>query len=269
MAVTWNGKHVPGNRPPTAEELRAFDKAEELASMASINPAFDRTGETERRTSPVQGEQRPMVPVIPGQRVDPAGGYRRSYEWEMGQRALEAIEADRVRRGVGPEPVRPKKGWEGIKQGAETVVEAITSPAQVVGGAVKDWAGNVVDRAQNVADIAKNVGEGIVDVVTWPATTAYETVKGPLDGDDGDPEKKIEGNRGLYPTQGEWGGEPGGVYLSARYPREFGTWGKAVAGEGWKHVADRGGWDSHTHPAHTSIEKRYKQPRAVQAYRSY
>lgn len=79
-----------------------------------------------------------------------------------------------------------------------------------------------------------------------------------------------------YPDSGMgWASEPGGKYLSARYPREFGSWGQAEPGEGWKHISDRGGWDAHVHPSHTAGKKvygrqtAYKPRRGVGAYRGY
>lgn len=224
---------------------------------------------------------RPMVPVIPGQRVDPAGGYRRSYEAEMAKTALEAIVADRERRGVGPEPVRPKTGVAGIKQGAETVLSGISGAAEKVADFVKTSPSQVVDFVKegykdgvispaDVAGAAKKGSEGFQEFAKDPfgvgalldkATGKDEVVTSPA---------AVGVPDAWYPESGmSWAGEPGGKYLSARYPREFATWGQAVTGEGWKHVAQRGGWDAHTHPAHTSVLKTYKQSRAVQAYRSY
>lgn len=278
MPTNWGLGRVPGDRPPTAEELRAFDKAEELAAMASVNPAFRTVDPLEGmravpRATPKEESTWGRIKAMIPDPVKQAAEFMYRGTVDTGSYRDDPIARAKQRAGDLAESFKDAAEFMYSGRIPEDVAQAITSPAQKVEEAVNSTVKRGVDFtkevARNVPDAAEYLGTGsLPEDVEDEVADLLKGVTPAAGGDD--EEKNIEGNRGLYPTQGEWGGEHrGGAYLSARYPREFATWGEASAGEGWKHIAQRGGWDSHTHPAHTSIEKRYKQKRAVQAYRSY
>jgi len=187
--------------------------------------------------------------------------------YDAGKRAVGIVRDPRRALGWLP-PVRAARTAQwGIEQALAAAKSVAPYAERALGKSTTGAAGELVRQARNVK-------EDVEGFAANPVKAVSALLKGKEEEVAAAPAPGVPS--AWYPDSGmSWAGEPGGKYLSARYPREFGTWGVGTPGEGWAHIAERGGWDKHIHPIYSEgalgaiLSKPYRARSSSRAYQRY